>query len=73
MVVREGREMLMGYTGGFSKPNGWNNSMTNMMSNARDGHEVHMLCEKGIMIMDPTTSGELLLDIDDTRAYVQGI
>jgi hypothetical protein len=31
------------------------------------------LCEKGIMIVDPTTSGELILDIDNTEAYVNGI
>lgn len=73
LVVRKDREMLMGYTGGFSKPGGFLTSKNALMSNARDGHQVHFLSEKGIMIVDPTTSGELILDVDGSRSYADAI
>jgi len=73
-VVRKDRAMSMWYTGGSVAPgSGHAKSITTMRSNAKDGYSVHFLAELGIMLKDPTTSGELLLDVDATRSYVDGI
>lgn len=63
-VVRKGRGMVMWTTGGSVLPGaGYGASKSVMRSNAKDGYSVHFLAEVGIMVKDPTTSGELLLDV----------
>lgn len=62
-VVRKGREMVQWYTGGSVAPGqGFSTSKNVLRSNAKDGYSVHFLSEQGIMIKDPTSSGELLCD-----------
>lgn len=64
-VVRKDREMVMWYTGGSVAPGaGHAKSITTLRSNAKDGYSVHFLSEQGIMILDPTTSGELICDAE---------
>jgi len=62
-VVRKGREMVQWYTGGSVAPGqGFSTSKNTLRSNAKDGYSVHFLSEQGIMIKDPTSSGELICD-----------
>jgi hypothetical protein len=62
-VVRKGREMVQWYTGGSVAPGqGFATSKNTLRSNAKDGYSVHFLSEQGIMIKDPTSSGELICD-----------
>jgi len=62
-VVRKGREMVQWYTGGSVAPGqGFSTSKNTLRSNAKDGYSVHFLSEQGIMIKDPTSSGELVCD-----------
>ena len=62
-VVRKGREMVMWYTGGSVAPGaGFATSASTLRSNAKDGYAVHFLSEQGLMLADPTTSGELICD-----------
>jgi len=62
-VVRKGREMVQWYTGGSVAPGaGFASSINTLRSNAKDGYSVHFLSEQGIMIKDPTSSGELICD-----------
>jgi hypothetical protein len=62
-VVRKGREMVQWYTGGSVAPGqGFATSINTLRSNAKDGYSVHFLSEQGIMIKDPTSSGELICD-----------
>lgn len=64
-VVRKDREMVMWYTGGSVAPgSGHAKSISTIRSNAKDGYSVHFLSEQGIMLSDPTTSGELILDVE---------
>ena len=64
-VVRKDREMVMWYTGGSVAPGaGHAKSKGTLRSNAKDGYSVHFLTEQGIMIADPTTSGELICDAE---------
>ena len=64
-VVRKDREMVMWYTGGSVAPGqGHAKSISTLRSNAKDGYSVHFLTEQGIMIADPTTSGELYCDAE---------
>lgn len=64
-VVRKDREMVMWYTGGSVAPGaGHAKSATTLRSNAKDGYSVHFLSEQGIMVLDPTTSGELICDAE---------
>lgn len=63
-VARKGREMVMWHTGGSVSPAGFANSINTLRSDGRDGYTVHFLGEVGIMIKDPTTCGELILDVD---------
>jgi len=64
-VVRKDREMVMWYTGGSVAPgSGHAKSIGTLRSNAKDGYSVHFLSEQGIMILDPTTSGELICDAE---------
>lgn len=63
-VVRKDREMVMGHTRGMVGPKvGHSKSISTLQSNAKDGYSVHFLTEQGVMMKDPTTSGELLLDV----------
>ena len=65
-VVRKGRELVMGTTAGLVRPGqGFSKSIGNLMSNAKDSYSVHFLSEQGIMLKDPTTSGELIVDYDN--------
>jgi hypothetical protein len=62
-VVRKDREMVQWYTGGSVAPgSGHAKSIQTLRSNAKDGYSVHFLTEQGIMVKDPTTSGELIMD-----------
>jgi hypothetical protein len=63
-VVRKGRELNMWYTGGAVSPSGFANSRDALRSNAKDGYTVHMLSEQTTILMDPTTSGELICDAE---------
>lgn len=64
-VVRKDREMVMWHTGGSVAPGaGHSKSINTLRSNAKDGYSVHFLSEQGIMVSDPTTSGELIMDRD---------
>lgn len=64
-VVRKGREMNMWHTAGSVAP-GFNfaTSKSTLRSDGRDGYTVYILGEIGIMMKDPTTSGELILDVE---------
>jgi len=63
-VVRKDREMVMWYTGGSVAPGGGHSkSINTLRSNAKDGYSVHFLTEQGIMMADPTTSGELRMEV----------
>jgi len=62
-VVRKDREMAMWHTGGSVAPGaGHSKSISTLRSNAKDGYAVHFLSEQGVMMKDPTTSGELFMD-----------
>jgi hypothetical protein len=64
-VVRKGREMVQWYTGGSLAPGaGFATSPNVLRSNAKDGYSVHFLSEQGLMLSDPTTSGELICDAE---------
>ncbi|MFA5616822.1 MAG: hypothetical protein WDK95_08190 [Syntrophorhabdaceae bacterium] len=64
-VVRKDREMVMWHTGGSVTPAaGHSKSIGTLRSNAKDGYSVHFLSEQGIMVSDPTTSGELIMDVE---------
>ena len=63
-VARTGREMVMWHTGGSVSPAGFSKSISTLRSDGRDGYTVHFLGEMGIMMKDPTTSGELILDVE---------
>jgi len=64
-VVRKDRELVMWHTGGSVAPGvGHSKSMNTLRSNAKDGYSVHFLSEQGIMLADPTTSGELVCDAE---------
>jgi len=62
-VVRKDREMVQWYTGGSVAPgSGHAKSIQTLRSNAKDGYSVHFLTEQGVMLKDPTTSGELVME-----------
>jgi len=64
-VVRKDREMVMWHTGGSVAPgSGHAKSVNTLRSNAKDGYSVHFLSEQGMMVKDPTTSGELIMDVE---------
>jgi hypothetical protein len=64
-VVRKDRELVMWHTGGSIAPgSGHSKSINVLRSNAKDGYSVHFLSEQGIMMKDPTTCGELILDVE---------
>jgi hypothetical protein len=63
-VVRKDREMAMWHTGGSVAPGaGHSKSISTLRSNAKDGYAVHFLTEQGVMMKNPTTSGELIMDV----------
>jgi hypothetical protein len=65
-VVRKDREMVMWYTGGSVSPSeGHAKSRGTLRSNAKDGYSVHFLSEVGIMLKNPTSCGELILELED--------
>jgi len=65
-VVRKGREMVMWSVAGAVAPGqGFSKSTSTVRSNGKDGYTVFFLGEQGIMVKDPTTSGELILDTED--------
>ena len=64
-VVRKGREMVMWSVAGSVAPGqGFAKNVSTVRSNSRDGYTVLILGEQGIMVKDPTTSGELILDTE---------
>lgn len=64
-VVRKDREMVMWHVAGAVAPGvGHAKSITTMRANAKDGYQVNFLSEQGIMLADPTTSGELYCDAE---------
>jgi hypothetical protein len=55
----------MWYTGGSVAPGqGHAKSINTLRSSGKDGYSVHFLSEQGIMMADPTSSGELILDAE---------
>jgi len=63
-VVRKDREMAMWHIAGSVAPGtGHAKSKSTLRANAKDGYSVNFLTEQGIMMKDPTTSGELIMDI----------
>lgn len=64
-VVRKDREMVMWHVAGAVAPgSGHSKSITTLRANAKDGYQVNFLSEQGIMLGDPTTSGELICDAE---------
>lgn len=64
-VVRKDRELAMWYTGGSVAPGAGHAKDKNILrSNAKDGYSVHFLSEQGVMVADPTSSGELICDAE---------
>jgi hypothetical protein len=64
-VVRKDREMSMWHNAGSVAPGaGHAKSKSVLRSNAKDGYSVHFLTEQGIMVKDPTTSGELIMEVE---------
>jgi hypothetical protein len=64
-VVRKDREFVMWHVAGAVAPGaGHAKSITTMRANAKDGYQVNFLSEQGIMLADPTTSGELYCDAE---------
>jgi len=64
-VVRKDRELVMWHVAGAVAPGvGHSKSITTMRANAKDGYQVNFLSEQGIMLADPTTSGELICDAE---------
>lgn len=64
-VVRKGREMVMWAEAGSFVPGlGFSTDKNLVRSNGKDKATIHILGEMGIWMKDPTTSGELILDVD---------
>ena len=62
-VVRKDREMVMWHVAGAVAPGqGHAKSINTLRANAKDGYSVNFLSEQGVMLNDPTTSGELVCD-----------
>jgi len=63
-VVRKDREMSMWHVAGSVAPgSGHAKSRSTLRANAKDGYTVNFLTEQGIMMKDPTTSGELIMEL----------
>jgi hypothetical protein len=64
-VVRKDREMVMWHVAGSVAPGaGHAKAASTLRSNAKDGYTVNFLSEQGIMLKDPTSSGELICDAE---------
>ena len=64
-VAKKNSENAMWYVCGSTTPMGEvANSMNVMRSNGVDGYEVHMLAEVGIQIQDPTSCGEIIMNLN---------
>lgn len=62
-VTRKDRAMVMWHVAGSVAPGqGHAKSINTLRSNGKDGYTVNFLSEQGIMMKDPTSSGELILD-----------
>lgn len=62
-VYHKGREMSSTYIEGMCSPFGMKKNGSS--ASPVDGYEFHVLSECGLMIKDPTSCGQLLLDIDN--------
>lgn len=60
-VYHKGREMITTYIEGLYGPYGAKKNGTS--ASAVDGYEFHALSECGVMVQDPTDSGQLILDV----------
>ena len=64
-VVRKDRELVMWHVAGAVAPGtGHAKSISTLRANAKDGYQVNFLSEQGVMLADPTTSGELYCDAE---------
>ena len=64
-VIRKDRGLVLWHTGGSVAPGaGHAKAISTLRSNAKDGYSVHFLSEQGLMLKDPTTSGELICDAE---------
>lgn len=64
-VTRKDREMVMWHVAGSVAPgSGHAKSINTLRANGKDGYTVNFLSEQGIMMKDPTSSGELILDVE---------
>lgn len=64
-VVRKDRSMVMWHVAGSVAPGSGHAKSANVLrSNGKDGYTVFFLTEEGIMLKDPTTSGELICDAE---------
>lgn len=64
-VAKKNSENRMWYVAGSETPMGdVANSLSVMRSSGIDGYEVHMLAEVGIQVQDPTSMGELIMDLN---------
>ncbi len=61
-VVRKDREFVTWTTGGSVLPSGYAHSTNTLRSNGKDGYTVYFLAECGIMLRDPRSSGELIME-----------
>jgi len=62
-VVRKDRELVMWHTAGAVAPgSGHAKSINTLRSNTKDSYQVNFLSEQGVMILDPTSCGELYCD-----------
>lgn len=63
-VVKKNSENAMWYVAGSTGPTGdVAKSLNIMRSSGIDGYEVHFLTEEGIQLEDPTSCGELILNV----------
>jgi hypothetical protein len=64
-VVRKDRELVMWHTAGAVAPgSGHSKSITTLRSNTKDSYQVNFLSEQGVMVVDPTSCGELYCDAE---------
>jgi len=61
-VAKKDREMVMWHTAGSVDPSGHAKSTSTMRSDNKDGYSVHYLSECGIMVKNPMSCGELILE-----------
>lgn len=61
-VVRKDREFVCWSTGGAVLPSGYARDKNTLRSNGKDGYTTFILGEVGIMLRDPRSSGELILE-----------